>query len=295
MLDEERCRRAIHEAFPALDLQSVRYFSAGWDYELWEINDELLFRFPMREECAEALRVESRLLAALAEYLSLAVPRPAYVSDGVASFQQPFFAYRKLPGVPLSEADLSENALSSTGQQIGRFLRELHSFPKEQAAALGVLAYSAESWRAFYVDFHAQCDRRVNPLLAASERERVADFWSGFLDDDRNFRFAPSLVHADLGPSHILVDPETGEVSGVIDFGDARVGDPAIDIVGLLRVESAVLAGYGDRADETFRRRARVYWQIGPFHEVLYGLDIDKREHIDAGLAGIRSRVTEAT
>jgi hypothetical protein len=84
------------------------------------------------------------------------------------------------------------------------------------------------------------------------------------------------------------------ELRGVIDFADARVGDPAIDVVGLLRIQDAVLEGYGDLGDETFRQRAKVYWQIGPFHEVLYGLDIDKRDHIDAGLAGIRRRVTEA-
>jgi aminoglycoside 2''-phosphotransferase len=295
MLDEGRCRLAIREAFPALDVQSARYFAAGWDYELWEINGELLFRFPLREECASALRVEARLLPELAQHVSLAIPRPQYYSDGVEAFRLPFFAYRKLPGVALTDAGLTDDALSNIGRQVGRFLRELHSFPTDRAEMLGVPVYSAQRWRTFYIDFRAQCDVRVNPLLPANECERVIEFWSNFLENDRNFRFAPTLVHADLGPDHILVDPKRGELSGVIDFGDARVGDPAIDIVGLLGIQDAVVEGYGDLADETFLQRARVYWQIGPFHEVLYGLDVDKREHIDAGLAGIRSRVTEVT
>lgn len=295
MLDEERCRRAISEAFPALELRSVRYFNAGWDYELWEINRDLLFRFPLREDCAAPLRIEARLLAELAEHLSTPIPRPEYISDGVEALPLPFFAYRKLDGVPLEQAGASDDERREIAAQVGRFLRELHSFPTERAAALGVPVYSAESWRAFYEEFRAQCDRRFGPLLTKHEGERVADFWAAFLDDDRNFSFAPALVHADLGPDHILVSTETGKVSGVIDFGDARVGDPAIDIVGLHRIQEAAMEGYGDLADETFRQRAQAYWQIGPFHEVLYGHDIDKREHIDAGLAGIRSRITEAT
>lgn len=291
LLDEARCRRAIGEAFPALAITSLRYFAAGWDYELWEINDELLFRFPLRPECAEPLLVEARLLPELAVHISAAVPRPEYVSEGCSAFPLPFFGYQKLTGSPLSEVNLSEGALMRVGRQIGQFLRELHSFPTERAAALGVPMYSTEGWRQFYRDFRALCDRKVSPLLTPIERKRVDSFWADMLDDDANFQFRPSLVHADLGLDHILVDPERGGLSGVIDFGDARVGDPEIDLVGLLPTEASVLAGYGQNTDETFRRRARFYWRVGPFHEVLYGLDIDTREHVDAGLAGIRARI----
>jgi aminoglycoside 2''-phosphotransferase len=291
MLDEGRARRAMAEAFPDLQVHTVRYFSAGWDYELWEINGELLFRFPLREEYAAPLRAEARLLSELAERLSVAIPRPLHVSDGVESFRQPFYAYRKIPGVPMLEAKLDEEALRATGRQIGQFLRELHSTPIGSVSTCGLPVYSADGWRQFYRDFRARCDERLGKLLPENEREYVGRFWSAFLEDDANFRFTPALVHADLAPDHILVDPERSSLSGIIDFGDARIGDPAIDIVGLLRIEDAVLDGYGNLPDDAFRRRARFYWGVGPFHEVLYGLDIGKQEHIEAGLSGIRARV----
>ncbi len=291
LLDEGRCRRAICEAFPSIDIGSVRYFAAGWDYEIWEVNERLLFRFPLRPECAGPLLVEARLLPELAAHISAAVPKPEYVSEGCSAFPLPFYAYRKLVGASLKEASFGEETLSTIGRQLGQFLRELHSFPSERAGALGVPMYSTDGWRQFYRDFRALCDRKVSPLLTPSERKRVDDFWADFLDDDNNFRFRPSLVHADLGPDHILLNQESGELSGVIDFGDVRVGDPAIDIEGLMSIEADVLAGYGQHTDQTFRRRARFYWRVGPFHEVLYGLDIDKREHVDAGLPGIRARV----
>lgn len=35
----------------------------------------------------------------------------------------------------------------------------------------------------------------------------------------------PSLLHADLGTDHVYVDPASGHVTAIIDFGDARTGD----------------------------------------------------------------------
>ncbi|MBI4571647.1 MAG: hypothetical protein HY723_06815 [Chloroflexi bacterium] len=81
MLDEARCRLAIAEGFPQLDLRSVRYFAGGWDYELWEVNGELLFRFPLREECAGPLEREARLLAAIAGALPLPGARAHLPAD----------------------------------------------------------------------------------------------------------------------------------------------------------------------------------------------------------------------
>ena len=128
LLDEVRCRRAVAEAFPGLEAHSARYFAAGWDYELWEVNEEWLVRFPLREECAAPLLVEARLLLALQEELSVAVPKPDYVSEGCASFPLPFIAYRKLRGVPLVEAALDERARLSIAEQLGRFLTELPAY-----------------------------------------------------------------------------------------------------------------------------------------------------------------------
>ena len=38
------------------------------------------------------------------------------------------------------------------------------------------------------------------------------------------------LLHGDLARMHILVEPEHGNLTGVIDWGDLQVGDPAWDL-----------------------------------------------------------------
>ena len=58
------------------------------------------------------------------------------------------------------------------------------------------------------------------------EREVAAYLAS---DDPTGFR--PALLHGDLSPGHVLYDPRAGLLTGVIDFGDVMIGDPAWDLV----------------------------------------------------------------
>jgi aminoglycoside phosphotransferase (APT) family kinase protein len=44
--------------------------------------------------------------------------------------------------------------------------------------------------------------------------------------------YAPALAHCDLGPEHLLC--REGRLVGVIDWADAKIGDPAIDYAWLL-------------------------------------------------------------
>lgn len=61
------------------------------------------------------------------------------------------------------------------------------------------------------------------------------------------------LVHSDLNPKNLLVDPDTLEVTGVLDWEFAHAGWPVIDLGNLLRFErepvfaGAVLDAYRDR------------------------------------------------
>ena len=87
--------------------------------------------------------------------------------------------------------------------------------------------------------------------------------------------------HSDLGPSHLLV--RDGRLAGVIDWGDARVGDPAIDYAWLLN------GPFPDwDVDDELRRRARIYHRLGPWFEVHYGLFTNRPANTERGLAGIR-------
>jgi aminoglycoside phosphotransferase (APT) family kinase protein len=64
------------------------------------------------------------------------------------------------------------------------------------------------------------------------------------------------LVHSDLNPKNLLVDPDTLEVTGVLDWEFAHAGMPVTDLGNLLRFErdpafaDAVLGVYTDRVPD---------------------------------------------
>jgi hypothetical protein len=53
-------------------------------------------------------------------------------------------------------------------------------------------------------------------------------------------------LHSNPGPEHTFVDPSTGTYSGLIDFGDAFISHPALDMRRRAgpRDRQAILRGY---------------------------------------------------
>jgi aminoglycoside phosphotransferase (APT) family kinase protein len=122
-------------------------------------------------------------------------------------------------------------------------------------------------WLPSWVDIHAPrltedgwSDGEVAALRVVAER--AASDLEGA---------SPSLVHSDLNPKNVLVDPATLQVTGVLDWEFAHAGHPATDLGNLLRFDrepayvDGVLDGYlaagaaqgeDDSPGEPDRRRA---------------------------------------
>jgi aminoglycoside phosphotransferase (APT) family kinase protein len=266
----------LREHVPGLPIDRLVPIETGWDSAVVEVNGEWIFRFPRRPEVVGWLRSEAALLPELARRLPAPIPQFELVDldkDG-------FVGYRKLAGEPLAHGTSS----APLGARVGEFLAALHAFPVDRARALTGRDSAAEK--------HATVERfrtAVLPYLDESERPRG----EALLDAALAQPFEPVLVHGDLGPEHVLHRGD--ELTGVIDWSDARVGDPAIDFAWLLYGTSPpfaeqLLRSYGP-TDETLRERALVFHRLGPWHEVLYGLDESRPELVASGLKGIRARL----
>jgi len=290
-MDITECRAILAGCLSQLAVRSVEFLAEGWDNVVFEVNGELLFRFPKRQAVAESLSREIRLLAKLAPVLPVQIPQFTYVSTSCTTPPFLFAGYRRIPGVQLSQARPAPDCIATLAGDLGRFLCVLHSFPLDPAATIGVQPYApggAASVRAFLRSMHETVPR----LLPTGERRRFFDWLErlpGMLNSDERV-----LAHNDLGDEHILLDPVTGSLTGIIDFGDAGFGDPALDFAGLITAlgeESTrlALAAYGLPDDEVLLGRARAYAQLVPLHEVVFGLQTGDHERVDAGLAQLRA------
>jgi hypothetical protein len=237
------------------------WIDEGYDFLVAVVDGEWVFRFPRREGVERTLELEIELLPVLAPALPVAVPSFEHVS------REPLFvAYPLLRGVPLVDED---------GDGVLAFLRALHAVEPSR------LPVERRNWIEDYQEQCAEFERLVLPLLDADRR---ADAKRLFDEAETLVGFEPALVHADIGPPHLLVRDE--RLVGVIDWSDARLGDPAIDYAWSL---NGPFAGWD--VDPELRRRARFYHRLGPWYEAHYGLFTNRPAHVERGLAGIDARL----
>ena len=238
----------------------MTYLGEGWDSTAELIGGRWVQRRPRRPEIGPQLVRESVVMPWLAPRLPLPVPVPVVISD------DPLVVRHEL--VPGAEVT-SLNAVQ--GRQLGEFLLALHAVPVAEAAERGVEPMTLPVAR-----FRAEVQVPGGEELLAQIDGLPAD----------------TLVHGDLGPEHVL--GRDGVLTGVIDFGDLHIGDAAIDLAWALHstppeFADALVAAYG--VTDELRRRALVWHQLGPWHEVLHGNDIGDPQVAAGGLEGVRDRL----
>jgi len=233
----------------------------GYDFHVAIVDDEWVFRFPRRRGVEEALEREIIVLPALAPWLPVDVPSFEYVARNPL-----FVGYRLIRGQPLVDED---------PEGVRAFLEALHA---RNASGLPV---ERHDWVKAYREQCAEFERLVFPVV---DSDRRADARQLFDEVETLVNFTPSLVHADLGPEHLLV--RDGRLNGVIDWGDMRAGDPALDYAWLL---AGPFADWD--VDPDLRRRAHFYHRLAPWYEAHYGLFTNQPAHTERGLAEIYERL----
>ena len=253
---------ALSAAHPAIPFADAVVVDTGWDFVVVDTG-EWIFRVPRREPVATVLAIERRLLALLAGRLPVPVPDLSLhaTADGT-----PYGLYQRLPGHPAACAD----AAALTGD-IAALLTALHAVDPLDALVLGLAAPGK-------LDLELLAGRAAAEVVPLLPWDAVAALHDAFAEL-REPPPAECVIHADLGEANLLV--ADGRLAGVVDWSDAHVGDPAMDLTWFVQClgaaeAQAALAAYvpppGTDVDALWRR-AVAHATVQPVHAVLYGLD----------------------
>ena len=234
---------------------------AGFDFKVLIVDDSWVMRWPRHRLAVEEIEQEVELLPVLGPLLPVEVPQFEYVS------REPWLvAYRLIRGGPLVAEDPAG---------VRAFLDALHAVDVESVPA------QRPDWLETYGRQAEDFRRVVLPRLDPDERPRGEALLAEIETLDG---FRPALTHSDLLPEHLLV--RDGKLVGVIDWGDARIGDPAIDYSWLLN------GPFPDwEVDDELRRRALIYHRLEPWFAAHYGDFNHQPRWVRSGLAGVRSRL----
>ena len=222
-LNSEEAGLLASKAFD-LPCDCVEVLGEGWDYLNFLADEEWVLRFPKRESCDAVLVREKGILDQLSRVsLPVAVPYFEYLGEPGEGYPWHIAAYRYIPGTPLAEIRDSVS-FRNIPKSIGKFLAILHQVSTEIELTDPWDLGDGDNWER----------REFTESLAAypaDTRKKMEAFL------DRPYPAKPDLphvlTHADLNAEHILVDPTTGEVTGIIDWADACTSVRTTDFVGL--------------------------------------------------------------
>jgi aminoglycoside 2''-phosphotransferase len=250
--------RLIRELSP-LAAETVEVLGAGAESETFRVDGSWVVRFPLDPDAQRSAATELVLLPALAPHLPVPVPRPEHVGERDGRIV--FVAYRALEGEPLDDAALTKlpaPARARALDELAALLDAIHRFPVERAQAAGV---GLELLKGGYHAEQAALEQQLAELLAPAEREGIAAERRAFEAAQGRARRAappPVLLHSDVKPDHLLHDPSTGALTGLLDWGDVSLGHADFDlaIVGAF-CGPRTLQGLLDRMDPADAERAR--------------------------------------
>jgi aminoglycoside phosphotransferase (APT) family kinase protein len=244
----ERATRAVRAYAPELLDAEIVELGRGLDNAVYAAGDLVL-----RVGDGRSVGREARLLEAVATYVSIPIPMPRFVDEHTG-----VLGYELIPGQPL----LGRPPPAGAAQRLGRFLRNLHAI--DPATATGLIPTE-----------DAEPDAWLDGLDGPPDLVRILQATRPRPSPER------VVTHADLGAEHIL--ELDGTLTGIIDWSDAAISDPALDLARLYR-------DFGPRFLEAL---SQVYWpspdamprveffaRCAALEDLAYGRATGRREYV---------------
>lgn len=206
---------------------------SGETFAVRVAGEQLVLRIYLR--CPERAAVDLALLGRLARVL----PVPEIIDARTTTEDvpnPPFLLTRRLGGVRLDEvlAAASPELAGALGRSVGAALALIGT--QVFARPGGFVDATLQPHRELIPDnLHEWVDEKLGALWPSS---RIADL-HGVVDAVQplleEVADEARLVHSDFNPKNLLVDPESAQVSGVLDWEFAYAGSPLADVGNMLR------------------------------------------------------------
>lgn len=254
-------RAVIGACFPMIDIQELEHLGSGWEFDAFLTVDGWVFRFPHRAWIAGLFEPERRVHELVAPVLApgIAIPKVELIGEPGEEFPHRFAGHRFIKGVGADTVDpiLRPNIAHGIGAALGA----IHSIPEADARRAGVVEMDPdEKGRREWLEHGLEVAsglRGMDPQIdqAVSWTMRLALPLPRY---DGPLRF----IHHNIDPEHLIVDSRTGQLTGILDWTDSILGDPARDFAAFVtwrgwEFAEEVLRSYPLAPDEGFRGRLR--------------------------------------
>lgn len=231
--------------------------ASGMVNEAWAIGDDFILRITREEECDDEAKREAAVVP-LAIQAGIRTPELIAVSYEKDIVDRPYTVYRRAAGVLLGALDDDPAVYLETYRELGREIAPLQN-AKVPDEALPLLSKSGSRGPRVVLDAALESGN-----LAPEHHAEMLDWLETI--EPRLGDTTEVLTHVDIHPWNLMVDPDTRELTAIIDWGDSGMRDPSVEFTSMpLVAVPPMLQGYkeaGGHVDDAFIARA-MYRGVG--------------------------------
>ncbi len=281
--------------YPDITSDKIKLFDDGYDHYVLLVDNLHAFRFPRTEALGESDRVENALLIKFAQISPVAIQQITGHFDNESGIN--YQTYEFIPGIRLSRkmaSSLTEQELVNIAIDMGNFLSSLHSFSKEDALKMGIESLvSPQDYGEYFKEFLEKDRESFFSLLSVQEQKWIEQSVKDFYILTKDHPFEMRVTHSDMLPEHIIIDPVTHKMNGIIDFS-LRIADPANDFKFFDRYGEiflkTVYKNYLE-VDEYFDKRRKFYAGDLPVTNLYESIERNDSSNIDLLLKQLKEYI----
>jgi aminoglycoside 2''-phosphotransferase len=254
-VDKEKQREYfeyIKNKVPEVCIKDLNFdLSYGLHNDIVVVNKTEVFRFAKHEGTIDFFEKEINILNLVKNFVHISVPHYEYLESGIGKCN--FFS-----GNPLYRDEilnLEEYLQDILAEQIGMFLKQLHSIPLEKIHEYKIGKFPGDGTRYDHIKQFDKIKDKLFPYMSSYTIECIYKLFRPVLDNENFLNYNPALIHGDLAPFHFLYDIQENKVNAIIDFGVSGLGDPAHDV-------GVILDNFGEKF---VKRMSKVYTEIPSF------------------------------
>lgn len=217
-VDEGLVRRLLAAQMPHLaDLPIRRVEPWGTDNGIWRLGDDLVVRLPRIGWAVGQVTREAAFLPRLAPLLPVVVPEPVAVGEPDEGYPFRWAVHRWIPGEGASLATIDDPV---------RFALDLAGVVRALAAAPTDGAPAARNRARPLQGYDESARWAIDSASHLVDASAATEVWEAALAAAPHDG-PPVWVHGDLEGNCVVRD---GRLHGLVDWGSACAGDPAVDV-----------------------------------------------------------------
>ncbi len=297
METRENFKALVGKLFPDLHIAEIKEIDIGWSSYILEVNGKYIVKVPKSKESAEGIEKEMLITNALRNMIPLSIPH--YISS-ISTDTLVAASYELIQGSMFTTQPVQEefriinpslyrdsSFLRGVAKQIGETLHSIHSIQRDVVEPV-LKRFITDTWEEKMSGWFQECRSIGEKGLSHDDITVSRRFLDALEEAFLNIKFEEKFIHGDYGGWNMLFDPATLHFTGLLDWADSRIGDPAKDFTELIYdfgepFVKDILHYYGETVDPTIIERAELYLKLAGFQDLDYGMRTGSEFFLERG------------